>query len=398
MLPLELYIHIPFCVKKCAYCDFLSAPSTAAEREAYVEMLCNEIEECRGSADAYGVTSIFFGGGTPSLMTGEQVGKILHTVYSTFQICRDAEITLEMNPGTVTADKLNCYKKEGINRLSIGLQSVHNEELRMLGRIHTYEEFLKSYQLARKAGFENINIDLISAIPGQTPESWKEALETVAALKPEHISAYSLIIEPGTPFYAKYGEDEEQRKRELPDEDAERQMYWKTKEILGAAGYERYEISNYALPGYECRHNLGYWERIPYLGFGIGAASLMPGNMLPQKAERDKNASPIAGSMARYTNPDNIEAYQICLRKKFDGALLSREEEMEEFMFLGLRKMAGISKEGFREYFQVGIEAVYGPQIEKLKRLELLQEEEDNIRLTEKGIDVSNGVFVEFMF
>lgn len=398
MLPLELYIHIPFCVKKCAYCDFLSAPSTAAEREAYVEMLCNEIEECRGRADAYGVTSIFFGGGTPSLMTGEQVGKILHTVYSTFQICRDTEITLEMNPGTVTADKLNCYKKEGINRLSIGLQSVHNEELRMLGRIHTYEEFLETYQLARKAGFENINIDLISAIPGQTPESWKEALEKVAALKPEHISAYSLIIEPETPFYEKYGEDEEQRKRELPDEDAERQMYWQTKEILGAAGYERYEISNYARPGYECRHNLGYWDRVPYLGFGIGAASLVPGNMLLHKAGTDERNEEKTGSMARYTNPDNIEAYQTCFRKKIDAALLRREEEMEEFMFLGLRKMAGISKEGFREYFQVGIEAVYGAQIEKLKRLELLQEEEDNIRLTEKGIDVSNGVFVEFMF
>lgn len=386
MFPLEIYIHIPFCVKKCAYCDFLSAPSTEEERERYVNLLCEEIAASSVWAKEYEVVTVFFGGGTPSILKGEQIERILKVLRESFVIAENAEITLEMNPGTVTGEKLEIYKRAGINRLSIGLQSVHNEELKMLGRIHTYEEFLESYHMAREAGFDNMNVDLISAIPGQTVESWRKTLSTILELKPEHISAYSLILEPGTPFYELYAKENDKVEKLLPDEDAERQMYRQTRVMLKEAGYERYEISNYSRSGYECRHNLGYWNRVPYLGFGIGAASLVPQEMS------------VKGKMCRYSNPDNIEEYQKCFLDKFKGEPLEREDEMEEFMFLGLRKTSGVLKGQFRSCFQTGIEEVYGGQLEKLKNFRLIEENEERIWLTERGIDVSNMVFVEFMF
>lgn len=376
MKSLELYVHIPFCIKKCAYCDFLSGPSDEETREKYIELLCREIEECKGKTEEYEVVTVFFGGGTPSILHGEQIQKIMLKLRESFVFAEEAEITLEMNPGTVTMEKLIAYKKAGINRLSIGLQSIHNEELKLLGRIHSYEEFVHSYKMARKAGFENISIDLISAIPGQTVASWCETIKTMIDLQPEHISAYSLIIEEGTPFYEKYGEGAETDL--LPSEEAEREMYWQTKRILREAGYERYEISNYAREGYTCRHNIGYWERTPYLGFGIGAASLF--------------------EETRYTNPSDIEEYERCFSEKFKAEKLSTEEQMEEFMFLGLRMMKGISRRNFAESFGKEIEEVYGERMEKLKSLALLEENGDRICLTEKGIDVSNSVFVEFMF
>ena len=392
MLPLEIYIHIPFCVKKCAYCDFLSAPSTGEERERYVELLCRELESVPEKVRAYEVVSVFFGGGTPSLLTGEQVCRIMEILRRKFVLGADAEITLEMNPGTVSREKLEAYRQAGVSRLSIGLQSVHDEELQMLGRIHTYGEFLDSYRMAREAGFANINVDLISAIPGQTVESWAETLRTIVELEPEHISAYSLIIEPGTPFYEVYGEDAkgEGAAKALPDEDAERQMYRDTKKLLREAGYERYEISNYARPGYACWHNLGYWNRTAYLGFGIGAASLVPGELLERQTG--------TGGMARYTNPDFVQEYRRSFAEKFRGEVMEREEEMEEFMFLGLRIMEGVSREEFQRYFQVEMEEIYGKQMEKLEREGLLESGGDRIFLTERGIDVSNAVFVEFLF
>lgn len=373
---LELYIHIPFCVKKCAYCDFLSGPSDEKSRERYVELLCEEIQVCRGKVEEYQVSTVFFGGGTPSVLQGEQIKRIMETLRKVFVFETDAEISMEMNPGTVTSEKLVAYREAGINRLSIGLQSVQDEELKLLGRIHTYDEFLHSYELARKAGFENINIDLISAIPGQTVSSWAETLKTIVELEPEHISAYSLIIEEGTPFFEKYGEGFGQEM--LPSEDEEREMYRQTKQILHEAGYERYEISNYAKEGRECRHNIGYWERAPYLGFGIGAASLF--------------------EETRSANPSNIEEYRTSFEKKFQAEKLSVEEQIEEFMFLGLRMMKGVSKQKFAEAFGKEIEEIYGKQIERLKKAELLEENDDRIYLTEKGIDISNSVFVEFMF
>ena len=268
---LELYIHIPFCKKKCKYCDFLSGPSTADERESYVKSLCQDIRSYAHLAEACRVISIFVGGGTPSALTAFQMQQIFSTVRDTFVVEENAEITVEMNPGTVDREKLSGYKKCGINRLSIGLQSTKNRELQILGRIHTYEEFLETYHMARAEGFENINVDLMSAIPGQSLTDWEENLKTVAELAPEHISAYSLIVEEGTPFAAMA----ERGELPLPEEETERAMYEETIEVLAKYGFHRYEISNYARDGYECRHNVGYWIRRDYLGFGIGAASLI---------------------------------------------------------------------------------------------------------------------------
>ena len=368
MRPLEIYIHIPFCVSKCKYCDFKSAPSCVKERSDYVESLCEKIRSYEEFAKAYCVVSVFVGGGTPSILDADQIKEIFDAIKETFKLTNDAEITVEMNPGTVTMKKLMAYRECKVNRLSIGLQSVNNHELKALGRIHTYEEFLETYHMAREAGFENINIDLISAIPYQTVESWKKTLEKVVALKPEHISAYSLIIEEGTPFYERYGEGEHDD--ELPSEEAERQMYYDTKEILAAHGYERYEISNYAKPGYECRHNLGYWERCEYLGIGVGAASLI-GN-------------------ERWTQGDDV-----CGEHEVE--ILSRENEMEEFMFLGLRKIQGVSEEKFLEMFETAMKDVYGDVISTMKEKDLLEEADGYVRLTEAGIDVSNYVMSEFL-
>ena len=430
MQPLELYIHIPFCVKKCAYCDFLSGPAGEQEREDYVNLLAEEIRSCPDAVKDYEVVSIFFGGGTPSLLTGEQMERLMDVIRETFTLGQDAEITMEMNPGTVEEEKLRKYKEAGVNRLSIGLQSVNDEELRLLGRIHTYEEFLEAYHMARDCGFANLNVDLISAIPGQTVESWRHTLEKVIALHPEHISAYSLILEEGTPFYKKYVEEENGEGPKLPDEDAERQMYWDTETLMEKNGYHRYEISNYAKEGCACRHNLGYWERVPYLGFGIGAASLVPGELIgkldleerrnqkkekrgksvgdseshvnPETAGNKKNAvemkkERVAGKMGRYTNPAKLKDYVLSYQNKFHAELLAEAEEMEEFMFLGLRKMNGISKKIFSEYFGKSLEDVYGESIQKLENLNLLEQNVDRVWLTKRGIDVSNSVFVEFI-
>lgn len=371
---LELYIHIPFCVQKCKYCDFLSAPGNEELRGSYVESLCKKIRDYRELAEAYHVVSIFLGGGTPSVLEESQTKEIFAAIYDTFQVDADAEITTELNPGTVTAEKLKVYREIGINRLSIGLQSVNNQELRMLGRIHTYEEFKVTYELAREAGFDNINIDLISAIPGQTVESWDETLETVAKLNPEHISAYSLIIEEGTPFFEMYGEDREG----LPDEDDERQMYQDTQTILEKYGYFRYEISNYAKAGFECQHNLGYWSRREYLGIGLGAASLL--------------------NDERWTEITDLKEYiETDKNQKENREQLDSVAQMEEFMFLGLRKMKGVSKETFKMLFGQELEEVYSTVIDKMLRQKLLEIKDDYIRLTEKGIDVSNYVMSEFI-
>ena len=398
---LELYLHIPFCIRKCKYCDFLSAPASGQERQRYVESLCRNIRAYSAPAKAYNVVSIFMGGGTPSILEPEQIEVIFRAVYETFQVDENAEITMEMNPGTVTEEKLRACKKAGINRLSIGLQSTNNHELRVLGRIHTYEDFIDTYVMVRKAGFENVNIDLMSALPGQTEESYEDTLRTVAELAPEHISAYSLIIEEGTPFYDLYGENgvgcNPGGRESLPDEDMERRMYRRTSEILREYGYQRYEISNYAMQGYECRHNLGYWERKEYLGIGIGAASLM--------------------NETRWKETDSLEEYNEFWSREFlfsepwsetsrvnnayhDIEELSKKEQMEEYMFLGLRKIKGISKKKFKDIFKNDIMTLYGDKIEKLLKQDLLCEEgpdKDILCLTEQGLDVSNYVMCEFL-
>ena len=377
---LELYIHIPFCVKKCAYCDFLSGPASNQQIEEYVQALIEEIRYYKEFVKKYEVSTVFWGGGTPSLLTGEQMKALMEALGQTFFIRQNAEITMEANPGTVTVEKLLACQKAGINRISFGLQSVNNEELKMLGRIHTYEEFLESYEAARKAGFQNINVDLISAIPKQTVSSWEQTLQTIISLQPEHISAYSLIVEEGTTFAKLYGEGCK-LEHLLPMEEDERRMYERTEELLREAGYHRYEISNYAKEGYECQHNLGYWERKEYLGLGLGASSLI--------------------EETRFHNTDETEEYlrdasnPILLRRGQEK--LDRQEQMEEFVFLGLRKIRGIQEEKFAEMFGEDIWDCYGRNLERVIKEGLLEREEGVLRLTRKGIDVSNYVFYEIL-
>lgn len=377
---LELYIHIPFCVRKCAYCDFLSNPANQETREVYVNALIKEIQAYGEMASDYVVTTIFLGGGTPSILEGAQMKRIFEAVREIFEIRQDAEITMEANPGTVTREKLQIYRETGINRISFGLQSVNNEELKMLGRIHSYEEFLESYQLARECGFENINIDLISAIPKQTLRSWEETLNKVICLNPEHISAYSLIVEEGTPFADMYGEGCPGEK-ELPSEEEEREIYKRTEELLLKAGYHRYEISNYAKEGKECRHNLGYWERKEYLGIGLGASSLI--------------------NNVRFHNIEELSFYiqnsKSLKEIQCDREVLSETEQMEEFVFLGMRKMQGISVIEFEKTFGKSIWECYGANIERLQKERLIEVEQDMLRLTRRGIDVSNYVFAEIL-
>ena len=370
--PLELYVHIPFCVKKCAYCDFLSGPAGEKEQEAYVQALLEEIRHTEEGRDQE-VVSIFLGGGTPSLLKPQWVEEILLELGKSFHISSQAEITIESNPGTLTWEKLRSYQTAGINRISLGLQSVDADALRTLGRIHSYEEFLQSFSMAREAGFSNINVDLMCAIPGQTYEDWVRNLRTVAALGPEHISAYSLILEEGTPFY--------EQELDLPDEDTEYRMYEETAGILKEYGYHQYEISNYAREGYSCRHNVGYWRRREYLGLGLGASSLY--------------------EETRYKNTSDMEEYKRkshcpkALRQEKES--LTLREQMDEFMFLGLRMAAGICRSDFRNTFGKTVEMVYGDVIQTLEKQELLKCEEDRIFLTARGVDISNYVFEQFL-
>ena len=379
---LELYIHIPFCKKKCAYCDFLSAPATDFIKEQYVQSLLLEIEEKAPFYQAYEVPTIFIGGGTPSILRAGFLCDIMETVQRLFHVQKDAEITIECNPKTLSPEKLMFYKKAGINRISLGLQSTEDVELKELGRIHTYEDFLESYDMVRKAGFSNVNIDLMSALPYQTLQSYEKTLKRVLALRPEHISAYSLIIEEGTPFYERYEADEvlrEQGKKPklLPDEETERQMYEITKDLLQAQGYFRYEISNYAKKGYECKHNIGYWTRENYLGLGLGSASMV--------------------TETRFSNTRELEKYLSDCYAPESMEKLTKNESMEEFMFLGLRLTKGISQAEFYHQFGFSIETIYGTVLAQLQEDGLLAKNDGRIFLTERGLDVSNYVMAQFL-
>lgn len=378
---MELYVHIPFCVRKCAYCDFLSAPAGGLEQRAYVDQLLEEIQMQSLNYKEYDVTSIFIGGGTPSILRAEWMSEILSMIHQCFAVESDAEITIEANPGTLDAHKLDVYRQSGINRISLGLQSADDEELRTLGRIHTYDDFLKSYERVRQAGFTNVNIDLMSALPGQTLASWKNTLKKVLMLRPEHISAYSLIIEEGTPFFERYHTKE--GRMLLPDEDMDREMYHFTKTYLKEQDYDRYEISNYAKPGYECRHNIGYWTGVEYLGLGLGASSYMLDH--------------------RFHSEQDMEKY-MKIRMREDLTPLYQEVEeldlgakMEEFMFLGLRLAKGVSGSEFFERFNQNMWNIYGAVIQKYIDEGLLESNSPDIRLTERGMDVSNYVMSGFL-
>lgn len=375
---LGLYIHIPFCVKKCAYCDFLSWKGSDEEREAYVQALEKEISSYSEFAKDYRVSTVFFGGGTPSVLEGEQTERILKKIRDTFRVEKDAEITLEMNPGTSQKEKLLLYRELGINRLSIGLQSVKNENLKLLGRIHTYGDFLDSYRMAREAGFDNISADLISTLPGQTLEEWKEELEILQETPLEHISVYQLIIEKGTEFYEKYGENEEL----LPDEETSREIYLWTGKYLKEHGFEQYEISNYARPSRKSRHNLRYWERKDYLGLGLGAASMVHNIRMSNTRDWEKY----------------IEGSQNPKRLREEVEFLEEPRQMEEFMFLGLRKTEGVSRKEFRRLFGRDLDMVYEKALQKHLENGMLEASKDRIRLSQAGILVSNQVLSDFIF
>lgn len=384
---LSVYIHIPFCIRKCLYCDFLSAPATDEMRARYLKCLSSEIERESHKYCAYKVRTVFVGGGTPSLLSGNEMKQLLECVKLNYDVAEDAEITAEVNPGTVDLRKLEGYYEAGINRLSIGLQSADNKELQCLGRIHSYEEFLQTYENAVKTGFNNINVDLMSAIPGQTVESYQKTLKAVLSLNPSptHISAYSLILEEGTPF----GDNPP----ELPDEETDREMYKITDEMLKDSGYHRYEISNYAKAGYECIHNKVYWKRGDYVGFGIGAASLVDN-------VRFHNIADIEEYMGQLEKYKEISLPELHLKEDIQS--LSVEEQMEEYMFLGLRLTEGISEKDFFETFQKSIHEVYPGLIAKLKKQGLIicEPEDENgnrIKLSDFGLDVSNVVMAEFL-
>lgn len=398
-----VYIHVPFCVKKCAYCDFLSFPASSIVHREYVDSLIREIRfleikfpEIKSSKapiqknscqemcffdEKLDISSIFIGGGTPSIVEEMLIFDIMQAIYQTFSVREDAEITIECNPGTIDENKIKFYKEVGINRISFGLQSASDELLARIGRIHTYCDFLSSYECARNAGFDNINIDMMSALPGQTLDMYKNDIQKIVKLNPEHISAYSLILEENTPLY-----EHIDLYPSLPDEEMERQMYYDTKKILLEHQYHRYEISNYAKAGYECRHNKLYWERGDYMGFGLGAASFIQG--------------------VRYKNTENMEEYMKKAGKESvvcEQERLSKKDCMSEFMFLGLRESKGVCANAFKAQFGVSIHEIFGNVLKKHIDQKLIYSYSlDKGRqiwyaLTDYGVDISNYVFSEYL-
>lgn len=418
---LSLYVHIPFCKAKCNYCDFLSfGGCDYSWQKQYVSALCKEIDAFEFVAQEYTVKTIFFGGGTPSFMDASLVDQILKKIYEVFQVEDTAEITLEGNPDSLTKDKLLQYRRAGINRISIGLQSANDELLRTLGRVHNYDQFIAAYSSARQAGFTNINVDLMSGLPGETKESYVRTLAKVVELQPEHISAYSLIVEEGTPL-----SENDDLLELIPSEEVDRQLYAKTKILLKNSGYNRYEISNYAKQGYECRHNMVYWTGGEYLGFGLGASSYLMIELDEEHCEKIRfrgveNMDEYIGRFSRcegmkedaysdtyhYYEAMNLDEELVdegnalleFVRDFYkDLQFLKRKDEMEEFMFLGLRCTNGVSKQEFKRRFHVEIESVYGNIIQKYIERNLLLEQDGRIYLSDAGIDVSNVVMAEFM-
>lgn len=432
---LSLYIHIPFCKAKCSYCDFLSFDHCGYSRQKeYIDALIKEINVYQSISSSYVVKTIFIGGGTPSFIDSEWIVRIMDRIRDVFIVDDTAEITLEGNPDSLTREHLADYKKAGINRISIGLQSANNESLKRLSRVHNFDQFVAAFNSARQAGFCNINVDLMSGLPGETIEDYIHTLAKVVEMGPEHISAYSLMIEEGTPL-----SENEQLLAMLPSEEADRQMYSRTKSLLKNCGYHRYEISNYAKPGFECRHNIVYWTGGEYLGVGLGASSCMEVELATGEYKRVRfhGVENINEYIGRFSNCSGIsedhytsmyheieDMYQDYFYDTTDAAVENlkqyreledntvleffrdyykdlyfskRKDRMEEMMFLGLRLMQGVSKEEFQLTFGVSMESIYGNIIEKYKKQGLLLEENGRIFLSDAGIDVSNVVMAEFM-
>lgn len=378
---LGIYIHIPFCKQKCNYCDFVSYTNKCDKIGSYINCLEKEINSFDFSK--YNVTTIYIGGGTPSYIDSKYIKLILNTIYKKIQLekneLKNIEITIEVNPGTITKEKLQDYKEAGINRLSIGLQCVQDRLLKLLGRIHTYEEFLNTYNLAKEVGFENINVDLMSGLPNQTIEDLKESLNKIIELNPNHISTYSLIVEEGTKIFDKIENNELQ----LPDEELERNMYWYVKNTLELNGYNQYEISNFSKKGRKSKHNMNCWNQEEYIGFGVAAHSYI--------------------NDIRFSNTNNLENYiKNINNNEFEKNKLIEEQQTledkkKEFMMLGFRKIEGVDIAKFKEKFVDNPIFIYKEKLNKLVEEGLIEINLNNIRLTNKGIDLANLVFEEFI-
>lgn len=370
---ISLYIHIPFCVRKCLYCDFPSFSGMESIFDDYVRMLCREIDETYSDYRGMEVKSIFVGGGTPSVLPPALLGRISDKIFSRFDVDSKAEITIETNPGTLDAKKLAEMKSMHFNRLSMGLQAWQDRLLKKLGRIHTADEFETNFLQARDAGFKNINVDIMFALPAQSLDDWQETLEKVMKLRPEHISAYSLIIEEGTPFFDMFDRGELKE----TDEETDRKMYYLAKEMLSDKSYKQYEISNFAREGFECYHNKVYWRTEEYQGFGLGAHSYADG--------------------VRFHNTYDMKEYLRGEGLRLDKEFLSLQEKQEEFMFMGLRMNEGVSEAEFLRRFGESIDSVYGDEIKELISEELLVKKDGRLSLTDRGVDISNSVFEKFI-
>lgn len=376
MKPYSLYIHVPFCISKCAYCDFLSFPSDEETKQRYVDSLCYELQ-------AYSLTqhesigTIFVGGGTPTSLSGKQLKQIFDCVFEYFYVLDDCEISIEINPKTLDKEKLEFLKSGPINRVSIGLQSVFDHHLKTLSRIHTYEDFLKTYHDILDCGISNINIDLMFGLPNQTLEEWNETLEKIVGLNPNHISAYGLIVEEHTPFYRMYHNGELQ----LPDEELERRMYYLTESYLKEHGIYQYEISNYSKSGYECKHNLSYWTDVNYIGVGLGSSSYILGS-------RYANTTDMDDYLANASHIDKV-------REKTSEP--SRNRRLEEVIFLGLRLNRGINLAWLNKTFNNPLENVFKEAYKKYSDLNCFILEDGFLKLSRKGIDISNQVFSDFL-
>ena len=387
---LGIYIHIPFCKKKCKYCDFISFSCCAVKEEEYFSALATEIEK-RVIYGNYKISTIYIGGGTPSLVSSKNIRNILDEIFDKYRIVSNPEITIEVNPGTVTREKLEDYKKSGINRISIGLQSTQNRILELIGRIHTYEEFLNTYNLAKEVGFENINVDLMLAIPTQTEEELLESVQKVIDLNPNHISLYSLILEEGTELDKLV----ECGKLELIDEELERKMYWKTKELLEKNGYNNYEISNFSKKGFESKHNLACWNQEEYLGFGLAAHSYYDNKRFSNTTNLDiyiKNVYNLEKNNY-YKNLESDEVGELIEVHEIQD----KQSKMKEFMMIGLRKIEGVKISEFERRFRINPLFYFRFEISFLTDEELIEVDLDNIKLTKKGLDFANLVFEKFV-
>lgn len=373
MKEVSLYIHIPFCKQKCWYCDF---PSFAGKEDLMDEYLKALRKEVNNRVKDVKIKTIFVGGGTPTYLHLEGILE-LGNIISGLNTAEDLEFTVEANPGTLTEEKLKALKDIGVNRISIGLQAVQNNHLKDIGRIHTFNEFKENFYKARNAGFNNINVDLMFGLPNQTIKDWEESLKEISSLEPEHISAYSLIIEEGTPFKRYY----EKGILRLPTEEEERTMYNMTLDTLGEKGYTQYEISNFSKTNRECKHNIVYWDLNEYIGVGSSSSSYING-------KRYRNQC----SIEKYIDEVNEKSYSF--EEVIENSL---EDNMEEFMFMGLRKIDGISIDDFNKRFENDIYSVYGKLIDKYKSQGLLIEEKGRIYLSYKGIEVSNVIMSDFI-